>query len=68
MPIERSDHQNGKFADDVDVAIPVCLGDVVGEAGQYRVVGTTPELFSELLNSELFLRRRFQAERIRYRA
>ena len=24
---------------DVDMAIPVCLGDVVGEAGQYRVVG-----------------------------
>jgi putative ABC transport system permease protein len=48
---ERSDQKNGKYADDVDVAIPVCLGDVVGEAGQYRVVGTTPEMFSKLLHS-----------------
>jgi putative ABC transport system permease protein len=48
---QRSDHKNGKYSDDVDIAIPVCLGDVVGEAGQYRVVGTTPELFSQLLHS-----------------
>jgi putative ABC transport system permease protein len=48
---ERSDQKNGKYADDVDVAIPVCLGDVVGEAGQYRVVGTTPELFTKLLHA-----------------
>jgi putative ABC transport system permease protein len=48
---QRSDHKNGKYADDVDIAIPVCLGDVVGEAGQYRVVGTIPELFSKLLHS-----------------
>ncbi len=25
--------------------------NVVGEAGQYRVVGTTPEMFSKLLHS-----------------
>src|SRR5215475_13882091 len=49
---ERSDHKDGKFAGDVDLAIPVCLGDVVGEAGQFRVVGTTPELFSQLLHSK----------------
>ncbi|HTQ40522.1 MAG TPA: FtsX-like permease family protein [Pirellulales bacterium] len=48
---ERSDHKDGKYADDVDLAIPVCLGDVVGENGQYRVVGTTPELFSKLLHA-----------------
>jgi putative ABC transport system permease protein len=49
---QRSDHKNGKYADDVDLAIPVCLGDVVGEAGQYRVVGTTPEMFSQLLQAK----------------
>ena len=49
---ERSDHQDGKYAKDVELAIPVCLGDVVGEAGQYRVVGTTPEMFSKLLHSK----------------
>ncbi|HZZ30211.1 MAG TPA: FtsX-like permease family protein [Pirellulales bacterium] len=48
---DRSDHKDGKYADDVDLAIPVCLGDVVGENGQYRVVGTTPELFSQLLHA-----------------
>jgi putative ABC transport system permease protein len=47
----RSDHKDGKYADDVDLAIPVCLGDVVGENGQYRVVGTTPDLFSKLLQA-----------------
>ncbi len=45
---ERPDHQDGKFAGDVEVAIPVCLGDVVGENGQYRVVGTTPDMFTKL--------------------
>ena len=48
---ERSDHRDGKFAGDVGLAIPVCLGDVVGENGQYRVVGTTPEMFSQMLQS-----------------
>jgi putative ABC transport system permease protein len=48
---QRSDHKDGKYADDVDVAIPVCLGDVVGENGQYRVVGTTPEMFTKLLHA-----------------
>ena len=46
---QRSDGKPGKFAGYVDLAIPVCLGDVVGENGQYRVVGTTPEMFSKLL-------------------
>ena len=49
---QRSDHTKGKFAEDVGMAIPVCLGDVVGENGEFRVVGTTPRLFSELLNSD----------------
>ena len=49
---QRSDHTKGKFAEDVGLAIPVCLGDVVGENGEFRVVGTTPRLFSELLNSD----------------
>src|ERR1700753_443371 len=40
---ERADGQKGKFASDVAIAIPLCLGDVVGEAGEFRVVGTTPE-------------------------
>src|SRR5215471_3014959 len=49
---QRSDHKQGRFAADVALAIPVCLGDVVGENGQFRVVGTTPEMFSELLKSK----------------
>lgn len=32
----------GKFADFVDVAVPVCLGDSFQD---FRVVGTTPEMF-----------------------
>jgi putative ABC transport system permease protein len=52
------DGKPGKFSSYVDLAIPVCLGDVVGENGQYRVVGTTPEMFSKLLkkneNDNLF--------------
>ena len=56
----RSDHVKGKFSDDVGLAIPVCLGDVVGEAGEFRVVGTTPRLFSELLNSEFSSGRVFE--------
>jgi putative ABC transport system permease protein len=49
---QRSDHTKGKFVEDVSLAIPVCLGDVVGENGEFRVVGTTPRLFSELLNAD----------------
>jgi putative ABC transport system permease protein len=49
---QRSDHKEGRFAADVALAIPVCLGDVLGENGQFRVVGTTPEMFSELLKSK----------------
>ena len=48
---DRTDHKAGKFAADVSLAIPICLGDVLGEAGQYRVVGTTPDMFSKLLHS-----------------
>ena len=59
---QRSDHKAGKYADDVDIAIPVCLGDVVGEAGQYRVVGTTPELFSQLLHSKFSAGENFKQE------
>jgi putative ABC transport system permease protein len=33
---------SGKFADFVDVAVPVCLGDSFQD---FRVVGTTPEMF-----------------------
>ena len=43
--------KDGEFAADVNMAIPLCLGDVLGEAGQYRVVGTTPEMFTDLLHS-----------------
>lgn len=35
----------GKFAADVEVAVPVCMGHTYQG---YRVVGTTPEMFSEL--------------------
>lgn len=49
---QRSDHKEGRFAADVALAIPICLGDVVGENGQFRVVGTTQEMFSELLKSK----------------
>jgi putative ABC transport system permease protein len=45
----HKDGKPGKYSDYVELAIPVCLGDVVGESGQYRVVGTTPEMFSKLL-------------------
>ncbi len=46
---EHKDGKPGKYADYVETAIPLCLGDVVGENGQYRVVGTTPDLFDKLL-------------------
>ena len=63
---QRSDHKAGKYADDVDIAIPVCLGDVVGEAGQYRVVGTTPELFSQLLHAKFSAGENFKQEEFHY--
>ena len=62
---ERSDHQNGKFAEDVGLAIPVCLGDVVGENGQYRVVGTTPEMFSQMLQSTFSAGKNFKQQDFR---
>jgi len=49
---ERSDHKDGRFAAYVDLAIPVCLGDFLGEQAQFRVVGTNPEMFTRLLNSK----------------
>jgi putative ABC transport system permease protein len=51
---DRSDHKDGKYAGDVDLAIPLCLGDFVSDKNQtvaYRVVGTTPELFSQMLHA-----------------
>ena len=54
----HKDGKPGKYSAYVDLAIPVCLGDVVGENGQYRVVGTTPDMFDKLLkkseNDNLF--------------
>ena len=49
LPAAKKDGKPGKYADYVELAIPLCLGDVVGEAGQYRVVGTTPDLFDKML-------------------
>ena len=62
---DRSDHKDGKYAGDVDLAIPVCLGDVVGENGQYRVVGTTPEMFSQMLHSTFSAGENFKQENFR---
>lgn len=45
LPAEqRSDNQQGKFADFTLFAIPVCLGDFYHE---FRVVGTTPQMFDD---------------------
>jgi putative ABC transport system permease protein len=62
---QRRDHKDGKFADDVDVAIPVCLGDVLGENGQYRVVGTTPEMFTKLLHATFSEGENFKQDQFR---
>src|SRR6266496_1523953 len=59
---QRSDHKEGRFAADVALAIPICLGDVVGENGQFRVVGTTQEMFSELLKSKFSAGESFKKE------
>jgi putative ABC transport system permease protein len=37
--------RDGKYAQFTGLAIPVCLGDYFG---QFRVVGTTPDMFNEL--------------------
>ena len=42
---ERPDGQNGRYAQFVSLAVPVCLGDYFG---RFRVVGTTPDLFDKL--------------------
>lgn len=41
---------DGQFSKYVDVAVPVCLGDSYRSEGgeQFRVVGTTPDLFNKL--------------------
>ncbi|HEX6963912.1 MAG TPA: ABC transporter permease [Lacipirellula sp.] len=41
---------DGEFAEYVDVAVPVCLGDsyVTDDGQRFRVVGTTPDMFDEL--------------------
>ncbi|WP_425617578.1 ABC transporter permease [Anatilimnocola sp. NA78] len=38
--------RNGKFGSQIELAIPICLGDYFG---QYRVVGTTPDFFDKLI-------------------
>lgn len=38
--------RNGKYAQFTELAIPVCLGDYYG---RFRVVGTTPTLFNDLV-------------------
>lgn len=43
---ERPDGKDGKFATFVDTAIPLCLGDYYEN---FRVVGTTPELFDSFV-------------------
>lgn len=43
---ERGDDRDGEFADHVDFAIPVCLGDYYD---QFRVIGTTPEMFDDFV-------------------
>src|SRR5436309_2705144 len=46
---ERKDGKPGKYSAYVELAVPVNLGDVLGENGMFRVVGTTPDLFNRLL-------------------
>jgi putative ABC transport system permease protein len=43
-PVELG--RNGKYGLMTELAIPVCLGDYFG---RFRVVGTTPDLFNELV-------------------
>ena len=45
---KRHDGKKGEFADYVALAIPECLGDYVENSGEFRVVGTMPEMFTEL--------------------
>jgi putative ABC transport system permease protein len=53
-PFPYSEYKNflegGKYADLVDVAVPICLGDsFAADNGQlFRVVGTTPDMFDKL--------------------
>ena len=49
---QRSDHKDGRYAPYVELAIPVCLGDFLGDQAQYRVVGTNPDMFTKLLHSK----------------
>ena len=50
LPAEkRSDGKDGEWADYVDRVIPVCLGDYYK---QYRLVGTTPEMFDDYVYNE----------------
>jgi putative ABC transport system permease protein len=46
---QRPDGQDGKWTNYVDRVIPVCLGDYYQ---QYRVVGTTPEMFDNYVYDE----------------
>jgi putative ABC transport system permease protein len=53
-PIPYSYYQKfidgGEFADDTEVAVPICLGDSyeAPDGSLFRVVGTTPDLFNKL--------------------
>jgi len=38
--------RNGKFGTQIELAIPICLGDYFGN---FRVVGTTPDFFNKLV-------------------
>ena len=42
---DRADGQNGRYAQFITFAVPVCLGDYYG---RFRVVGTTSQLFDDL--------------------
>ncbi len=49
----RKDGAKGNYSDYVDQAIPICLGDFLGdERVSFRVVGAPPELFTNLLKSK----------------
>lgn len=43
--VESEPARNGKYAQFVDIAIPICMGDYLG---RFRVVGTTPDMFRSL--------------------
>lgn len=46
---ERHDHKDGRYAPYTDLAIPLCLGDFLGDQAQFRVVGTNSAMFTRML-------------------